>query len=319
MYSKFLVHFCARRYPKDRDKAQATLLKILDTGYFKPTRWRIFEEHSFNVHLAPDVGEPTEQEEDPEMIARLERRAERRRLYGGNLEADLAKQREEWNERLRKLRVKMTCFTDLPFPALLDHVDTFGTFGIALKKGSSAASKCHPVHYVTPTSPPVVLANLTESIRGIVDQVIATFREKLDETAMLEVLDGLREVQETLEEKRWHFVQDITYLGAHEWRFVPTDAEQLLRFSANDIAFVFVDTWEAAVEWNRKLATDLKRYGDAGVMAIPVALLQEGGVTARRPEVVSDAIRSAAPPGQKADTAAGAEPVEHKTEDEKAG
>jgi hypothetical protein len=163
----------------------------------------------------------------------------------------------------------MVCFTDLRFQDLLVHVKKFGPFAIALRKESGPAGACSPVHYVDAGSAALQAGQFLDA--GI---------RRLRDLQREGKLDGAWDFPQKLAEfdrRRVAAMQDIKTRDENEWRYIPPADGEALRFEAEDVSFLLVDTWGQAVEWNRRLNdesdADLHEYGRAGVMAIPVELL----------------------------------------------
>lgn len=171
----------------------------------------------------------------------------------------------------RKLQAEapMVCFTDLRFQNLDQHIEKFGPYGIAMRKGSPPARRCGPVHYVEPGSAALrTSVRLSEGIR---------YLQKLQKKGKLDgQWDFPRQLQQ-FDDLRTATLQDIKTRNENEWRFVPTGQEDVLRFSPRDVRFVLVETWKQAVRWNRRLndrtLKHLYPYGRAGVLAIPTELV----------------------------------------------
>jgi hypothetical protein len=163
----------------------------------------------------------------------------------------------------------MVCFTDLRFHELHQHVDKFGPYAIALKKGSAPACRCNPVHYVEVGS--LAQRNsrrLSEGIRHLLD---------LQRQGKLNGAWDFPRLLKEFDDQRVASLQDIKTRNDNEWRFIATQNDDALEFDPHDVRFLLVDTWKEALRWNRRLnqarVKYLFRYGRAGVMAIPVELL----------------------------------------------
>jgi hypothetical protein len=163
----------------------------------------------------------------------------------------------------------MVCFTDLRFQDLHQHIQKFGPYGIAIKKGSEPASRCQPVHYVEVGSAAQRVSHrLSEGIRHLCElQRQGRLERGWDFPAALKDFDG----------QRVALMQDIATRNENEWRFIGRRREDVLPFAPRDVRFLLVETWTQANRWNQRLNSPreeyLNPYGRAGVMAIPVELI----------------------------------------------
>lgn len=175
----------------------------------------------------------------------------------------------ELERRKLQAHAQMVCFTDLRFQDLDQHIAKFGPYGIAIRKDSPPARRCAPVHYVEPGSlAQRTSQQLSEGIKYLQE---LQRRGKLDRNwnfpRQLKQFDDLRVAS----------LQDIKTRIENEWRFVPLEEGEVLKFGPRDVRFVLVQTWDQAVRWNRRLNSPRRRhlypYGRAGVLAIPTELL----------------------------------------------
>ena len=256
-------------------------MKILTSRQVKTSKWKFLREAAGTLSIEVRAAE------EPTVGSRAE--------AARDLEEVLQRAREE----IAGKSARMACFTDLPVQALPEHATRFGRFGLALKKDSPPAAKCHPVQYMLPNSRLLQLAVLGEQFRetlriihkqrlsisnvlakGPVQKALrwigALDAIENDDRAQEMLIEELEKAQKTLEMLQLAYTEDVRHIDQHEWRYVDV-ANEPLTFAPEDVAFLVVDTTERAQWWNKALHgadTDmdtreaLAPFGQHGVYAV---------------------------------------------------
>lgn len=124
-------------------------------------------------------------------------------------------------QNLQKIAFPMTCFCDIPFTKVGNHMTSYGRYGIALSKQEIIQKfKVQPIHYMNPQSP--LVADFKEAFvsyyrserrvhqedQVLLDYILSTLLY-MKPISKIEIIDGT---------SRPYIFQDEC-----EWRYIPTD------------------------------------------------------------------------------------------------
>ncbi len=120
-------------------------------------------------------------------------------------------------------------FCDIPFSQILNHINSYGSYGIGLKKSWAVTMGLNPVLYVEKQS------NLTNHLIFNLITKIANGRKKQDELEIEEkyILDIIRYIKNyegDLERIGKKTIKNYRFSDEREWRYVPVPKKDQLLF-----------------------------------------------------------------------------------------
>ncbi|HUX61888.1 MAG TPA: abortive infection system antitoxin AbiGi family protein [Ignavibacteriaceae bacterium] len=118
-----------------------------------------------------------------------------------------------------KVAFPMVCFCDIPLSQIKNHLDTYGYYGIGMKKSWAEKKKLNPILYLRQKS------RLTEKINML---FVNTQHNDFDNSALLkkskeEIRDLLRYVKPYSGDfqRTEKIIKDVIFYNEREWRYIP--------------------------------------------------------------------------------------------------
>lgn len=113
----------------------------------------------------------------------------------------------------------MVCFCDIPLAQIKNHIDTYGYYGIGMKKSWAEKMKLNPILYLRQKS------KLTEKISLLFNNAQANDFDKTDllKASKREILELLRYVKPYIGDfkRDMKTISDVRFYNEREWRYIP--------------------------------------------------------------------------------------------------
>ena len=125
----------------------------------------------------------------------------------------------EFTEISYDVAFPMVCFCDIPLAQIKNHIETYGYYGIGMKKSWAEKMKLNPILYLRQKS------KLTEKISLLFDSAQS---KDFDQTDLLkkskrEILELLRYVKPYIGDftRDGKKISDVRFYNEREWRYIP--------------------------------------------------------------------------------------------------
>ena len=120
---------------------------------------------------------------------------------------------DETKERFMHNAIPMVCFCDIPLSQLMNHIDTYGKYGLGMTKEWGIRNGLNPVVYFNRSS------NMANNLR---EAVIQLLRSKSPTIKVLaEIIMYLKPYEGILYRGGQVTKKDVRFYDEHEWRYVP--------------------------------------------------------------------------------------------------
>lgn len=111
----------------------------------------------------------------------------------------------------------MVCFSDIPISQINNHVDSYGEYGIGMKKDWAISKGLNPVFYVEKNS------DLASYVRKVLPKYLSKEPTKFDEQEkeLFEMVRYMKNYQNDLIRGE-RIIKNYRFYNEREWRFVPS-------------------------------------------------------------------------------------------------
>jgi len=147
--------------------------------------------------------------------------------------------------------IPMVCFCDIPLSQLMNHINTYGKYGLGMAKEWGIRKGLNPVIYFSKNS------HLAKRISVITNDLI--WRDDSTAEAFKETMLYMKPYEGTLYRGGRSFKENVRFYDEHEWRYVPDRSILIENNIEPSIQEHIYRNSEMLASANRKLETDIFR------------------------------------------------------------